>query len=155
MKLPIIQITQSARKISAGYYVELEKNLAENILSISCRIACSGCCHRKVDITLGEGLSIYTFLSSKNLWDRVKPVLVDHLEKYEFLDHESWGLSRITCPLLDGKTNLCSVYQVRPMFCAVHFALGDPKACDPHSTFPEKSFEYDREDIYSNFRKKV
>jgi len=120
--------------------------------SIHCKVSCSGCCHSKVTVTLGEALSIYDLLVKTNRWDALKPTIEEHFKLYEFMDEISWRKARITCLMLDQNTNLCSIYQNRPIQCGVHFSLQNGEACDPWYTGPTKNGEYDLEVYYRKFR---
>lgn len=153
MKLPIITMVSQARTLSLKYYSDLDKITSGLMGMISCRPGCSGCCHRKINVTLGEALLIYDYLNKMNKWNELKPAFIEHVREYEFLDEDSWRLSRITCPLLNLGTGECSVNHIKPMFCAVHFSIGEPSLCDPWYMGPGKNGEFDRTDVYNEFRK--
>lgn len=106
---------------------------------IPCRSGCSGCCKRMIKTTIAEGLIIYDYLKTKNLWKEIGVEARKQLNIVKNSDQLSWFSMGIECPVLDKEKKTCRAYHVRPIMCASHFVKSDPALCDPHKNIKNNS----------------
>ncbi len=100
---------------------------------VSCKPGCSSCCHRLMEITVGEAAVIVSFLRNAGDWKRVRAAASSLAGRARECSADAWFKMKTRCPILtdDG---MCGAYQVRPPACAVHFVTSDPSSCDPWSS---------------------
>ena len=155
MKLPILpvlldikfHIMETARQAN-----QLNEPFQE---LVACRIGCSYCCSRRVEISIAEAIVIRDQLINSGSWSKVLEKCKTYKDLYEDLDSNSWFMMNIKCPVLNTETNVCGVYDVRPVSCSTHFALTSSEACDPWYTGDKKESKIDYEDLVQKFYKKV
>ena len=111
-----------------------------------CKPGCSFCCHQQIEIMESEKPVIIDYIKLKinieekekikndlNIWlnffDENTP---DNkiLNGFDiFLDFRKKCAKQVLkCPFLIN--NLCSIYEVRPLACRVHYVLHNPELCD-------------------------
>jgi Fe-S-cluster containining protein len=101
--------------------------------TITCTPGCSHCCYHPVHMSIFEGVLLYRHLVASGRWSpSFKAKIEEHANSTRDLSYEIWLLSLIACPLLDQKTNRCTVYSARPFACRVTLSTGDPFECHPH-----------------------
>ena len=122
----------------------------------ACQKGCSSCCHQIVDVFTWEEPKIFEFIFRKfdrkkkrelarNLkrWfkifnkhtrdaSRSDPLSFDEIRNIQHVFREN----KVACPFLIGSS--CSIYDVRPMVCRVHYQADTSENCqrDPHLTTP-------------------
>lgn len=134
MKFRIVDSLDSISVVLRDVLDKTQKNALNPKLGIKCFNKCSGCCYRKISITLAEAMLIRDFCVRKGSFESVLSRARQLSEISPGVDSFSWFLMRQPCPLL--MNGACSAYAVRPPVCAVHYAKSDPDGCDPHNTRP-------------------
>jgi len=123
----------------------------------ACQKGCSACCHQIVDVFTWEEPRIFEYIH-KTLNRAIKRKIGRNIEKWfnkfnsytrdanrqsplNFQDilkvQHIFREQRIPCPfLIDSK---CSIYEVRPMVCRVHYEKESANRCeiDPHKNTPQ------------------
>jgi uncharacterized protein len=89
----------------------------------TCKSGCAHCCYQSTVISSWEADRIASFAKRK----------IADIEGYDPSKDSRQGLTErfqgIVCPFLSE--NKCSIYQVRPSMCRLHFSLAhDPAPCD-------------------------
>lgn len=111
-----------------------------------CSKGCSFCCYQQIEILDIEKDLIIDFLNDKvdeNTKEIIKKNLNNWLDVFEektpdnkvlnvqdvFIDFKNKiGKSGLKCPLLVD--NLCSIYEMRPITCRIHYVEHSPQKCD-------------------------
>jgi Fe-S-cluster containining protein len=133
---------------------------------ITCRKGCTHCCEHFVSIPVSHAVLIpdYLYSSERALssflhgYDRWVRVIADNpqafavlgrLEEYTSLSAAVKPYSQellseyhalaIPCPFLDKRE--CSIYPVRPVYCAAYFSVSSPKYCQSDSAMPATILE--------------
>ena len=124
----------------------------------ACHRGCSACCHQIVDVFTWEEPRIIEFISSK-LNNKKKKLIAKNLKKWFKLFNKKtrpadrsnplsfqevrdvqhiFREEKIACPFLLGME--CSIYEVRPLVCKTHYAVGSSEQCktNPHLITPKK-----------------
>lgn len=122
---------------------------------IPCRSGCSGCCSRRIEISMAEAVLIYQHVLDKGVWPRVKEVAKAQLPLVRSTDPVAWMKMNLKCPILDPASQKCSAYEVRPAICATHYVTSSPSLCDPWSTASGTYSPLDFNDLLVEFRKRA
>ncbi len=120
---------------------------------ISCAPKCSGCCKRKVDITIAEAIVMYDYLVRSGRWLEVKAAAKSLQDIAMTASGMAWFKMDIPCPVLSN--DLCMAYEVRPVACSTHFVSSDKDLCQPLSM---KSGQYEpifMVDLFDKFAQKL
>lgn len=112
---------------------EIQKG--EEFADVTCKKACSACCHQEIPVYIFEAAEIVNYL-------RKNPDAIDikQLNKHVRWSARSsgdgnygWGnskdLNELRCPAL-SKEGLCNIYEVRPLACRNYVVKSHPSACD-------------------------
>jgi Fe-S-cluster containining protein len=123
-----------------------------NVLqNASCKMGCSGCCRRQINISVAEAVIIQEHLEKSKKWTEVFQRCKDVLKHTKTTNSVSWFRMNIPCPILEN--DVCLAYNVRPAICSVHFATSDPDICHPWSTKSGEFSPVEFQDIFLDFRK--
>lgn len=135
MDVPIADVLRNVRR--RYQEVDQETNRGLPRLEISCEKGCAACCYQMTLVTFVEALTIADFVI-RNRSEAEVTGLIEALDAHakQFRPHrEAYFLDAKPCPFLrvtDGKwTGECSVYNVRPLCCRMHFVVSDPALCAP------------------------
>lgn len=120
-------------KFIANYVAEIQKG--EEFANVTCKKACSACCHQEIAVYVFEAAEIVNYLR-----DHPDAVDREQLAKHAAWSKRSsedgnygWGrtkdLNEVRCPML-SKDGLCNIYDVRPMVCRNYVVKSHPRACD-------------------------
>lgn len=111
-----------------------------------CTKGCSFCCYQQIEIMDIEKKAINDFISDKldeKTKETIRMNLNDWLDVFDkntpnnkilngqdvFMDFkDKIGKKGLKCPLLID--NLCSIYEMRPITCRIHYVQHSPKKCD-------------------------
>lgn len=129
----------------------LEKELAKGEPPPPCRSGCSACCSEPVQATTLEARKIVKRVATmpKEDQERIVAAVVDTTERLvksglHKLAHPPalrYRALRLPCPLL-APDGTCSVYDIRPMSCRVHYAKANPEACADPKLRPTQQYAY-------------
>ncbi len=120
-------------EIAGEYYATLDAAVRDTLARMKgkgivppCGKGCSWCCHLPVNATAPEGALVAKYIEDKfNVKD--KGALIERMSGW--LAWYKGGKSasgRAECPFL--RDSLCSIYEVRPMGCRVHYSA-DVEGC--------------------------
>lgn len=132
MKLRIVDTLSDLKVAQKDVINRTQIKSSDPRLNIKCKTRCSGCCSRKISISVAEALIIHEYLLKTNQLHQVLKKCEDQAPLALDTDSITWFLMNTKCALL--KDDMCSVYPVRPPVCAVHYSKSDPNACSPWST---------------------
>jgi Fe-S-cluster containining protein len=115
-----------------------------------CTKGCSFCCYQQIEIVDIEKEVIIDFLNDK-VDENTKEIIKENLNNWlDFFDENTpnnkvlngqdvfvdfknkIGKRGLKCPLLID--NLCSIYEMRPITCRIHYAEHSPEKCDENKT---------------------
>ena len=114
----------ASAKAKLGKLYRLAAELAEAAVPlVPCSKGCAGCCKMNVSITSVEAQQLAA-VSGRAMVDVRSPV-----------EHSEARFSGIPCPFLVNE--VCSVYEVRPYACRVHFSFD----VSPYWCQPERAYE--------------
>lgn len=102
-----------------------DKVVSENV---SCKQACSACCHTQVSITQDEADLLASEIVAGASVDlrRLRGLAEKGNDADEFYRTD---YDQRACPFL-GEDKLCQVYENRPSVCRTNHVVSDPKACE-------------------------
>jgi len=112
-----------------------EKRRLRMAETTSCSPGCNSCCHRLIEITVGEAAVIVAHLRESGDWKRVRAAASSLAGRARECSADTWFKMKTRCPVL-GEDGMCSAYAVRPPACSVHYVTSDPSCCDPWSSEP-------------------
>ncbi|MHA7944609.1 YkgJ family cysteine cluster protein [Formosa sp. 3Alg 14/1] len=111
-----------------------------------CTKGCSFCCHQQIEIINIEKKLIREYIIKKTS-DKQKKIIKENLKTWlDFFDEntpdnrildgndifkdfgEKVAGKGLKCPLLIN--NLCSIYEMRPITCRIHYVEHSPELCD-------------------------
>lgn len=102
--------------------------------AVSCSRGCSGCCSRRIVVSVAEATVILESLIAGGRWGEVRSRALLLREPATLANERSWFLMNLQCPVLDPGSRDCLAYGVRPTPCSSHFSTSNPELCDPWST---------------------
>lgn len=122
--------------------------------AIACAAGCAACCHNIPGIHAGEALVIARWLARPE-HDAIRDAFLERFEAWraavgdlvdEWIAASARGDAQagaeisqrafdrqVACAFL-GDGGRCTIYEVRPILCREHHAVGTPDACQPGST---------------------
>lgn len=122
-----------AYKLSASQIREesvKDTALPEN-RGITCKVGCDFCCKRQIFISIAEAMEIVEYLKLNKKWEDVSKKLSNLDMDLAMAGPEIYAAMNIDCVLLEA--HKCTAHRVRPIACAVHYVISDPKNCDVQS----------------------
>lgn len=144
-KLPVLQVELTQATL-------LKESLEGKVRPehpVSCRKGCSNCCYQPLTISILEGMQIYDYLESQNMWTtRLQQALQTHSDRSMAVP-ELVALAALPCPLL--KDSECTVYSARPFACRTLIAYGDPHFCHPHRLDSVRANLMDRDALIQEY----
>ncbi len=144
-KLPILQVELTG---AALLKEQLEGKVKPEHV-VSCEKGCSNCCYQPLTISILEGIHIYDYLESQNMWTtRLRQALQVHSDR-SMASPEVVALAALPCPLLSNLE--CTVYPSRPMACRTLIAYGDPHYCHPHRMDARRANLMDRDSLIQEY----
>ena len=120
-------------EIAGEYHARLDAAVRDALVSIKgkgivppCGKGCAWCCHLPVNATAPEGMLAAKYIEGKfNAKD--KGVFIERMKGWVAWYKEGRSaIGRVECPFL--RSNICSIYDARPMGCRVHYSQ-DAEAC--------------------------
>lgn len=100
-------------------------------LPLACTAGCAHCCHSTVHASAAEILRIAGWLKANRSEEELANLRAraeDAATKIAPLGLSPRVAAKIPCPLLDGATSACTVYDVRPIACRAYHS-GDVEPC--------------------------
>jgi len=132
---------------------QAEKYILYGGVNPPCRKGCSSCCYQLIHVLIAEAIIIYEYLKTQKQWQAVRERA---RAQFEFLKDNPhpivWFKMGKQCPVLDPETKTCMAYSTRPIACAIHFVLSNPKTCDPYYTGGEEYQALDFNNLFNEFR---
>ena len=136
----------TVREWLAEFGATWEGTVANGWLKPTCAKGCSACCSERLQTTREEAALIWATLSAERRAE-LTPAIRAWARRFEAaeegLDNKgnkavAYRRLNLVCPLL--RDGLCSVYDVRPLGCRLHTAVGPRVRCEdlqqrPHQTF--------------------
>ncbi len=113
----------------------------------SCKSGCHSCCHRHVDVTVGEAAVMVSHLRQTGGWADVRRAAKALADTSRTCSPDSWFKMKTRCPVL-REDNTCAAYPVRPPACSLHVVTSDPAGCDPWGHESVKFEPVDMSDLY-------
>jgi Fe-S-cluster containining protein len=98
-----------------------------------CGPGCDHCCHSDVLVSPPELLRIARHLRATRTESELAALrarLAEVAERTRTTSQEDWRRAKIPCPLLDGATSCCTIYEVRPGACRACNSLSLPKCLE-------------------------
>ena len=126
-------ITVSEAMVATYRYVDSAVAKALEKLTISCKKGCNDCCKLLCTCTFAEALLIADTLlrRSDEEWDAWLPKLRAAAQEADFpeVDNDTYFKKKVPCVFL--KDGACSIYEIRPAACRLHYVLTPPENCSP------------------------
>jgi Fe-S-cluster containining protein len=102
-----------------------------------CAAGCGWCCHTDVLVTPPELLRIAAHLRDTRSPEELE-LLTARLRELAArtgdLSEDDWRREHIACPLHDGTTSSCTIYDARPAPCRAYNSLSLPKCLERYDT---------------------
>lgn len=124
-------------------YAELDPVVAQRAapLKPTCKVGCAGCCYLLPLVSMPEAVAIAEhFLSDAHRRQLIPALMRSFWEQAEKIDasdpktmRQTYFQKKVPCTFLDTKTNLCTIYNVRPSACRYHMVASDPALCQPEA----------------------
>ena len=145
-----------ARLLSAKIISTIKEHIANSGDTIACHANCSHCCRYLVPLTIPEAMRLTEEVTAMAEWERrfvdestlltarclLKLTPKHSLEKITNVENETgfnlkdlsdwYSRMNLPCPFL--LNNLCTFYELRPIACREHLAIGPASNCKVNST---------------------
>lgn len=148
----IMDCKSELEKIPIGAYRYLQVRNSIEIIQkhtdkkiLSCKKGCSACCHIPVHLTKSEATVIKNLGKELNVdKERAKKQAnikgIDNFMKLSLEDRK--------CVFLHN--NVCSIYELRPIYCMTFKVISDPKYCNTEHQHLVKSITNEKEEVMHN-----
>lgn len=139
-------VTPEGRAVALAYLHLTDERMAAMFqagasggLEVACKPGCAACCTYLVGATLHEAVLVAEEIQKQPqaartatlgrlvAWERLWVGLYGKAKLCSPEQGIAWQHKRIPCPMLDPKTYLCTVYDVRPLACRSHHACYLPE----------------------------
>lgn len=125
--------------------------LAPREQNVSCRKACSYCCHTPVSIGASEGILIEDFARENKIeWDAARARRQSEAHDPQ-LYRQALSWEEAACVFLSDQGS-CQIYAARPISCRKLSVVSEPKLCDPREiNAPSYLMQFEAETIGAAF----